>query len=61
MASETTTRVLEALSSLYSSNGTQESKGASRWLESFQKKVKKKTSNLKSETERGKLTVYYVA
>lgn len=59
MASETTTRVLEALSSLYSSNGTQESKGASRWLESFQKKVK--NSNLKSETERGKLTVCYVA
>lgn len=39
MATETTTRVLEALSSLYNSNGRQESREANRWLESFQKKV----------------------
>lgn len=40
MTSETTTRVLEALSTLYSSTDKQTSREANRWLESFQKKVK---------------------
>ena len=40
MASETTSRVLEALSSLYNATDSRSSREASRWLESFQKKVK---------------------
>lgn len=58
MATETTARVLEALSSLYNSNGRQESREANRWLESFQKKpeawgvadflLKSKDSNLET-------------
>jgi transportin-3 len=39
MATEVTTRVLEALSTLYSATDRQSSKQADRWLESFQKKV----------------------
>lgn len=39
MATETTTRVLEALSSLYNSTDRQSNRDADRWLESFQKKV----------------------
>jgi hypothetical protein len=42
MSSETTTRVLEALSSLYSSTDKRTSRDASRWLESFQKNVRDK-------------------
>lgn len=41
MATETTTRVLDALSSLYNSTDRQTNREANRWLESFQKKVKK--------------------
>lgn len=40
MTTETTTRVLEALSSLYNSTDRQTNREASRWLESFQKKVR---------------------
>jgi hypothetical protein len=39
MATESTSRVLEALSSLYSSTDQQSNREASRWLEAFQKKV----------------------
>jgi transportin-3 len=39
MASESTTHVLEALSTLYSSTDKQSTREANRWLESFQKKV----------------------
>ncbi|KAI8889030.1 ARM repeat-containing protein [Backusella circina FSU 941] len=38
MATEATTRVLEALSTLYSATDRQTSREANRWLESFQKK-----------------------
>ncbi|KAI8365426.1 armadillo-type protein [Choanephora cucurbitarum] len=38
MATESTTRVLEALSSLYNSTDKQTNREANRWLESFQKK-----------------------
>ncbi|KAI8369742.1 armadillo-type protein [Blakeslea trispora] len=38
MTTESTTRVLEALSSLYSSTDRQTNREANRWLESFQKK-----------------------
>jgi hypothetical protein len=39
MATESATRVLEALSSLYSNTDRQSNREASRWLEAFQKKV----------------------
>lgn len=39
MATESATRVLEALSSLYSTTDRQSNREASRWLEAFQKKV----------------------
>ncbi|KAI9273878.1 armadillo-type protein [Helicostylum pulchrum] len=58
MATETTTRVLEALSSLYNSTDRQSNRDADRWLESFQKKpeawtvadylLKAKDSNLQT-------------
>lgn len=39
MATESSTRVLEALQQLYQSNDRQSTRDANRWLESFQKKV----------------------